>query len=227
MSTTPEDLDQGAASPLGPHTLQDTEESADAPVTQNTKEPRHNHAAVSHGESSTQNTLPGPSLSDNSPLSQTYSDAEDPNNSDTAPPPPEVSITPNTLRSESQADSSLQGPDVVVETTAPATSHDAQTSSPLPPPGPTTWRAALPERGSATQEYPRLYQNPISEFNLTSGSDLSSNSNPIASSSVPATPPQNTLAEYRVPRWQPDSEVTNCPICGALFTMLYRKHHCR
>ncbi|KAL2812160.1 FYVE zinc finger-domain-containing protein [Aspergillus granulosus] len=29
------------------------------------------------------------------------------------------------------------------------------------------------------------------------------------------------------PRWQPDSEVTECPICGAAFSFWYRKHHCR
>jgi len=232
MSTTPEDLDQEAASPLGPRTLQDAQEPAVAPVTQNTnrprrKNPRRKHAAPSHGESSTPNAFPGPSPSDNSLPSQTSSDAEGPNDSDTAPPRPQASTTPITLRSESQAGSSLQGQDASVEAIAPATSRDAHASFPLPPPDQTTWRPTMPERGSATQDYPRLYQNPISEFNLNSGSNSSSNSNLIAPSSVPATPPQNTFAEYRVPRWQPDSEVTNCPICGALFTMLYRKHHCR
>ncbi|KAL3465193.1 FYVE zinc finger-domain-containing protein [Aspergillus heterothallicus] len=29
------------------------------------------------------------------------------------------------------------------------------------------------------------------------------------------------------PQWQPDSEVTECPICGAAFSFWYRKHHCR
>lgn len=30
-----------------------------------------------------------------------------------------------------------------------------------------------------------------------------------------------------VPRWQPDAEVTSCPICGTVFSFWYRKHHCR
>ncbi|KAJ5698098.1 hypothetical protein N7462_000103 [Penicillium macrosclerotiorum] len=30
-----------------------------------------------------------------------------------------------------------------------------------------------------------------------------------------------------LPRWQPDSEVTSCPICGTIFSFWYRKHHCR
>ncbi|KAL2864955.1 phosphatidylinositol-3-phosphate-binding ubiquitin-protein ligase [Aspergillus lucknowensis] len=29
------------------------------------------------------------------------------------------------------------------------------------------------------------------------------------------------------PQWQPDSEVTECPICGTAFSFWYRKHHCR
>ncbi|KAK6340387.1 hypothetical protein TWF730_002146 [Orbilia blumenaviensis] len=30
-----------------------------------------------------------------------------------------------------------------------------------------------------------------------------------------------------VPPWQPDSEVTSCPICRTGFSFFYRKHHCR
>ena len=32
---------------------------------------------------------------------------------------------------------------------------------------------------------------------------------------------------YNLPRWQPDAEVTNCPICGHVFSFWFRKHHCR
>lgn len=38
--------------------------------------------------------------------------------------------------------------------------------------------------------------------------------------------PSNTF-EYTLPRWQPDSEVSNCPICDTQFGFFYRKHHCR
>lgn len=44
--------------------------------------------------------------------------------------------------------------------------------------------------------------------------------------STPSQPPQNVM-EYTLPRWQPDSEVTNCPICDTHFSFWYRKHHCR
>ncbi|KAL4897505.1 hypothetical protein BDV59DRAFT_190490 [Aspergillus ambiguus] len=41
------------------------------------------------------------------------------------------------------------------------------------------------------------------------------------------TRPGNDYMEYTRPRWQPDSEVTNCPICATPFSFWYRKHHCR
>ena len=33
--------------------------------------------------------------------------------------------------------------------------------------------------------------------------------------------------EHVVPSWQPDAEVSNCPICGHTFSFFFRKHHCR
>ena len=33
--------------------------------------------------------------------------------------------------------------------------------------------------------------------------------------------------DYVLPRWQPDAEVSECPICGRAFAFWYRKHHCR
>ncbi|KAJ5895634.1 hypothetical protein N7495_007325 [Penicillium taxi] len=34
-------------------------------------------------------------------------------------------------------------------------------------------------------------------------------------------------AQTRLPPWQPDSEVSSCPICKTVFSFWYRKHHCR
>lgn len=34
-------------------------------------------------------------------------------------------------------------------------------------------------------------------------------------------------SELVLPRWQPDAEVTICPICRTQFSFLVRKHHCR
>lgn len=33
--------------------------------------------------------------------------------------------------------------------------------------------------------------------------------------------------EFMLPRWQPDAEVTYCPICQTQFSFFVRKHHCR
>ena len=33
--------------------------------------------------------------------------------------------------------------------------------------------------------------------------------------------------DISLPGWQPDGEVTKCPICGTSFSFWYRKHHCR
>lgn len=48
-----------------------------------------------------------------------------------------------------------------------------------------------------------------------------------------ATHPQQRPQESRrpsdlvLPRWQPDAEVTFCPICHTQFSIFIRKHHCR
>ncbi len=49
---------------------------------------------------------------------------------------------------------------------------------------------------------------------------------------VTAAPPQAQISRSRpgeivLPRWQPDSEVTYCPICHTQFSIFVRKHHCR
>ncbi|KAI1609509.1 FYVE zinc finger-domain-containing protein [Exophiala viscosa] len=52
----------------------------------------------------------------------------------------------------------------------------------------------------------------------------------------PTTPQRSSLSRrtsshssrrYVVPPWQPDSEVSECPICKRPFTWMFRRHHCR
>lgn len=44
----------------------------------------------------------------------------------------------------------------------------------------------------------------------------------------PRRPSQPRAApEFALPRWQPDAEVTLCPICRTQFSIFARKHHCR
>lgn len=44
-------------------------------------------------------------------------------------------------------------------------------------------------------------------------------------SSFASTPRRES--DIVLPPWQPDSDVTHCPVCGSQFTFFYRKHHCR
>lgn len=67
----------------------------------------------------------------------------------------------------------------------------------------------------------------------------SSNSNSQAAARPSATPHQQhqrtfsnitgdgRSSEIMLPRWQPDSEVEECPICHKPFSFFSRKHHCR
>jgi hypothetical protein len=41
----------------------------------------------------------------------------------------------------------------------------------------------------------------------------------------PATP--RRVSDIALPPWQPDADVSQCPVCGRNFTFLHRKHHCR
>jgi hypothetical protein len=49
---------------------------------------------------------------------------------------------------------------------------------------------------------------------------------PVASTARP-TQPRRNISDIALARWQPDSEVTECPICHIQFGFLVRKHHCR
>ncbi|KAI0186013.1 FYVE zinc finger-domain-containing protein [Xylaria flabelliformis] len=51
--------------------------------------------------------------------------------------------------------------------------------------------------------------------------------NPIAPSFVPRPEQPNVPQSITLPTWQPDTEVTHCPICGVRFSMFLRRHHCR
>lgn len=44
----------------------------------------------------------------------------------------------------------------------------------------------------------------------------------------PQRPPEDRRpSDIILPRWQPDAEVTLCPICHTQFSIFVRKHHCR
>lgn len=61
--------------------------------------------------------------------------------------------------------------------------------------------------------------------------DLTGSSPTVEHSPLPPRPAQrrtsNSSRSYVLPRWQPDAEVSECPICHRQFTMWFRRHHCR
>ena len=76
------------------------------------------------------------------------------------------------------------------------------------------------DRGSAFHN-----RAPLSSVPGTSGSFLAD----INQRPLPRLPQGGDDAAHhpRLPRWQPDEDTSECPICGAAFTFWYRKHHCR
>ncbi|KAJ5528471.1 hypothetical protein N7527_001864 [Penicillium freii] len=57
------------------------------------------------------------------------------------------------------------------------------------------------------------------------------NSTPWINQPHSITPPPNDisppLTDMALPKWQADSDVSECPICGIVFSFWHRKHHCR
>ncbi|KAF1990433.1 hypothetical protein K402DRAFT_401267 [Aulographum hederae CBS 113979] len=39
--------------------------------------------------------------------------------------------------------------------------------------------------------------------------------------------PARQESDIVLPKWQPDADVTSCPVCGTAFSFWFRKHHCR
>ncbi|KAH7170582.1 hypothetical protein EDB81DRAFT_837344 [Dactylonectria macrodidyma] len=91
------------------------------------------------------------------------------------------------------------------------------------------------ERGLPTLPEPRRERTPVSRERMDA--PLPSPHRTSASTLPPLPPPPpppphsevegSISSEWSVPRWQPDAEVTYCPICRAQFSFFVRKHHCR
>ncbi|CAK7263580.1 hypothetical protein SEPCBS57363_000632 [Sporothrix epigloea] len=115
--------------------------------------------------------------------------------------------------------------------------RDCPPSPPLPP-----YPLQLTATGAAQQlqshNLPSLAQT---EAQPSSQTDTPLPPAPPAPFAPPASPPTPRLPtqdlhprqrsqqsqEFALPRWQPDSEVTYCPICSQQFSIFVRKHHCR
>jgi hypothetical protein len=55
----------------------------------------------------------------------------------------------------------------------------------------------------------------------------SSLNRPLPQTPSSDAPSPHMSSSYVLPRWQPDAEVSECPICKRPFSFWFRKHHCR
>ncbi|KAH6888689.1 FYVE zinc finger-domain-containing protein [Thelonectria olida] len=105
----------------------------------------------------------------------------------------------------------------------PSTEHAHRTVEP----------ATVEEQGLSGLPEPRRERTPVSRERMdaplpsprrqrTLSETLPPLPQPPRGEVAPATP-----AEWSLPRWQSDAEVTYCPICRAQFSFFVRKHHCR
>ena len=79
-------------------------------------------------------------------------------------------------------------------------------------------RSALPWRTDSMDQLPTNYI------------DLTTSPSPAPRVLAPpssAGPRFSSTRQYVLPKWQPDSEVSECPICKRQFSLLFRRHHCR
>ncbi|KAL8665620.1 MAG: hypothetical protein Q9202_002124 [Teloschistes flavicans] len=74
-----------------------------------------------------------------------------------------------------------------------------------------------------SQQSPSLESGPSPSANPR----LSNTDRPLPRRPHVPVQPRRDSREITLPRWQPDSEVTSCPICGTTFGFWNRKHHCR
>lgn len=82
------------------------------------------------------------------------------------------------------------------------------------------WSLNLPRRRAAAG--PLGNTQPTSNFSINhrEASTVSTERPPLGNGG-------DELEGMTMPRWQPDSDVSSCPICGTVFSFWYRKHHCR
>jgi hypothetical protein len=113
---------------------------------------------------------------------------------------------------------------------AEAAAFDSSSSRQPPPPS----RAPFPPR-SPPPQYRRSANVSSRRSSLPSPSSAPRQRSHRSSRSAavhpsypsPSGPVPRRDSEVLLPPWQPDSDVTHCPVCFRQFTFFYRKHHCR
>lgn len=174
------------------------------------------------------------------PIVDLTSDSPEPESYPTAADRTERSTVPQDFSTESQTWSEfLQGPPFTDREASDTnsggsrgTSRKRRLGSTAGETQPSRVRSAV--AGAYTPSNSRAYY--LSSASRNSYSSLASSDRPLDPVRTPVAVVrqlnslrhrESSFTDYTLPRWQPDSEVTHCPICNSLFTFWYRKHHCR
>ncbi|KAH9999559.1 FYVE-domain-containing protein [Xylariaceae sp. FL0662B] len=140
---------------------------------------------------------------------------------------PEAAPVMDAEASQSQADANRSSPRQTSSTSSQAVPQAEQSST---EPGQVLTLMEALERLSTGNEplsRPGPHNRPVFPGGTASSpAQPTSSMNPAAPSFSPR-PERRAPPEITLPRWQPDSEVTYCPICRTQFSFFVRKHHCR
>ncbi|KAK0670372.1 putative E3 ubiquitin-protein ligase ZNRF2 [Cercophora samala] len=148
-----------------------------------------------------------------SPLSEDEADRGAEGHTRPRSPSPEVPSNPGSLNEQRTAPgASAENPVIVVS--SPVAASRGQSRFPEPAPGPLRSEPSRTRGG-----YTSIFQ----EHDVSIGS--SSAATPRHQPPLPSR--GDPSGELILPRWQPDAEVTYCPICNTQFSIFVRKHHCR
>lgn len=150
------------------------------------------------------------------------------------------------IRSDSTSSNSESGHTASIDSASQSPAIPGPSSADVPGPSQSRQESSsqldLPARTSSLPRSPSPTSNTGAEQNTplppTPGAAQSPRSHgpeahhtpgpaPSSPSSYRAGRAPRDFSDILLPRWQPDSEVTLCPICRTQFSFFVRKHHCR
>lgn len=219
MSSPPSTLPPSSSSLQSPTTAYHPEERTD-----------HRHGSISRAGTSTENDGQRSSSSTSSDAS-----SREINNTERFPDPDSrtwveflrderhVPDNPRRLNRSNDSGSGLSSADKKRRLTN--TSDDAgQRRYRTGPSVPSNSRSDLSTRNSWRNSTPIIPNRNPSNDNIV---DLTGPQDSVPRRVSSLSRRERSFTDYTRPRWQPDSEVSHCPICYVGFGFWYRKHHCR